>query len=124
MWRARPLPLPTRFVTVGLLSLAATAGYGVTFTLVLGGTVSGDTVIGHGAVTVAATGVPFHAIAGLGGWLTFSAMGVRYRLLAMFMLATATHVPRTPSALVSGPTPLALHRVGLVVTGSGSCKQK
>src|SRR3546814_18746001 len=36
MWRARPLPLPTRFVTVGLLSLAATAGYGVTFTLVPG----------------------------------------------------------------------------------------
>src|SRR3546814_10650835 len=54
MWRARPLPLPTRFVTVGLLSLAATAGYGVTFTLVLGGTVSGDTVIGDGAGKVAA----------------------------------------------------------------------
>jgi hypothetical protein len=31
--------------------------------------------------------LPIHVIAGLGGWLSFTAMGVSYRLLAMFMLA-------------------------------------
>src|SRR3546814_12772705 len=78
MWRARPLPLPTRFVTVGLLSLAATAGYGVTFTLVLGGTVRGDTVNGDGAVEVVAPWVPLHTRRGLGGWQPLSSMHVRY----------------------------------------------
>ena len=82
LWSARPLPLPARFVVAGLLGLAATATLGVVFALVL----DGATTLPH-LLDVAAAGVPIHAIVGLGGWLTFTAMGVTYRLLAMFMLA-------------------------------------
>jgi len=82
LWAARPLPLPARFVAIALVALAATASLGVVFSLTLGGVVDYDAF-------AALTGValPLHVIAGLGGWLTFAAMGVSYRLLAMFMLA-------------------------------------
>jgi hypothetical protein len=80
--QGRPSGLPVRFVAVGLTSLAATAMLGVVFAFVLGGGV--DTVM---VLDIAAAGVPVHAAVGLGGWLTFTAMGVSYRLLAMFMLA-------------------------------------
>src|SRR5690606_19659849 len=82
LWAARPLTLPARFVAVGLASLAATVLLGFTFTLVLGGA-SGSLLLAE--LTVG--GLPVHVVAGLGGWLTFTAMGVSYRLLAMFMLA-------------------------------------
>jgi hypothetical protein len=82
MWAPRPLPLPARFVMVGLFSVGVTAALGIVFTLVLGGA----TTCSH-FLDVTAVGVPIHVIAGLGGWLTFTAMGVSYRLLAMFMLA-------------------------------------
>jgi len=82
LWHARPLPLPARFVVVGLFSVAATVALGTVFALVLGGA----TTYPH-LLDVAALGLPLHVIAGLGGWLTFTAMGVSYRLLAMFMLA-------------------------------------
>lgn len=82
LWKARPLPLSARFVAVGLGSLAVTAALGILFALVLGGTTTNKQLIG---VTV--TGLPLHVVAGLGGWMTMTAMGVSYRLLAMFMLA-------------------------------------
>ena len=56
--------------------------FGVIFALVLGGT----SAYPH-FFDVTAVGIPLHVIAGLGGWLTFTAMGVSYRLLAMFLLA-------------------------------------
>jgi hypothetical protein len=82
LWAARPLPLPARLVAVGLFSIGATVTFGIIFALVLGGV----TAYPH-FLDVTAVGVPIHVIAGLGGWLTFTAMGVSYRLLAMFMLA-------------------------------------
>jgi hypothetical protein len=82
LWSGRPLPLPAQFVAAGLVSVAVAAGFGVTFTYVLGGVATASPLVD---ITVA--GLPLHAIAGLGGWLTFTAMGVSYRLLAMFMLA-------------------------------------
>lgn len=77
-----PLPVPARFVCVGLAGITVTAALGIVFALVRGG-VAGNVWL----VELTAQGVPLHAIAGLGGWLTLSAMGVSYRLLAMFMLS-------------------------------------
>lgn len=79
---ARPLPLPARFVGLGLLALVATVLIGAVFALVLSGTVASDF-----ATTLLIHGVPSHAALGLGGWLTLTAVGVSYRLLPMFMLA-------------------------------------
>ncbi|MBN9601137.1 MAG: hypothetical protein J0G28_15875 [Afipia sp.] len=107
LWAARPLSLAARFVVVGLCSLGATVALGVIFALVLGG------VTGHAhLIELTASGLPLHVIAGLGGWLTFSAMGVSYRLLAMFMLAPELGGPRTRAALYSGAAALAVAIAG------------
>lgn len=82
LWKARPLPLPARFVAVGLVSLTATAALGIIFAFVLGGTTANDHWL-----AVSQSGLPIHIVAGFGGWLTLTAAGVSYRLLAMFMLA-------------------------------------
>lgn len=82
LWKERPLPLPARFVAVGLASLTATAALGIIFALVLGGAAANDHWL-----AVSRAGLPIHVIAGFGGWLTLTAAGVSYRLLAMFMLA-------------------------------------
>lgn len=82
LWRARPLPLPARFVAAGLAAGAATVTFGALFALVLDGTLAGVVPL---RLTPAA--LPLHVAAGLGGWLTLTAAGVSYRLLAMFMLA-------------------------------------
>ncbi len=107
LWAARPLSLAARFVVVGLCSVGATVALGVIFALVLGG------VTNHTHLTeLTASGLPLHVIAGLGGWLTFTAMGVSYRLLAMFMLAPELNGPRTRAALYSGAAALAVAIVG------------
>nr|WP_246245783.1 hypothetical protein [Mesorhizobium zhangyense] len=80
--RSRPLPLPAAYVAVGLAGLLAAASLGLVFTQVLGGTLSTPALMG-----IAARGVPVHATAGLGGWLTMCAAGVSYRLFPMFLLS-------------------------------------
>ncbi|MCO5130533.1 MAG: hypothetical protein M9932_08190 [Xanthobacteraceae bacterium] len=107
LWAARPLPLPARFVVGGLCSLAATVLFGVIFALVLGGVAT----VPH-LVDVATFGLPIHVIAGLGGWLTFTAIGVSYRLLAMFMLAPELEGRTTRGALYLGAAALAAVIVG------------
>jgi hypothetical protein len=62
--------------------VAATVTFGIVFLLVFGGFVTAPFLL-----DLEAQGVPLHVIAGLGGWLTFTAMGVSHRLLAMFMLS-------------------------------------
>jgi hypothetical protein len=79
---ASPLPLPARFVAVGLFCLCGTILLGMTFALALSGVLAGDL-----ATNLLLRAVPLHAALGLGGWLTFTAMGVSYRLLTMFLLA-------------------------------------
>lgn len=129
-----PLPLPARFVGVGLACLAATATLGIAFALVRG-SVTDNAYL----VDLTVQGVPLHAIAGLAGWLTLSVTGVSYRLFAMFMLAPeldrrgtwlALHlavcalviaVPGGVLAVLTGrsvdPVLLAAGAVGLVALG-------
>jgi hypothetical protein len=117
LWAGRPLGLPSRFVVGGLASLGATALLGFCFTLFFGG-ISSSPLLAQ--ITV--EGLPLHAIAGLGGWLTFTAMGVSYRLLAMFMLAPELEGPTTRGALWLGAAALAVAIVGGVTAiyiGSG-----
>jgi hypothetical protein len=109
LWPARPLPLPARFVAIGLASIAATACLGIVFALVLGGAASDGPFIAF-----AAAGLPLHIAAGLGGWLTFTAMGVSYRLLAMFMLAPDLDGRRTHAVFYLGTGALAA-----IVLGGG-----
>lgn len=94
---ARPLPLTARFVAAGLASIAVTLAYGLVFALVRGGLVSTGPLL-----DIAAKGTPIHVLAGIGGWLTLSVMGVSYRLLAMFMLAPEPDGIRPRMALYSG----------------------
>jgi hypothetical protein len=111
LWAARPLALPARFVTAGLCSLAAAVAFGIVFALVLAGT----TAEAHLSALTAA-GVPLHMIAGLGGWLTLTAMGVSYRLLAMFMLAPELDGRSTRATLYLGVAAVAVAVVGGVAT--------
>lgn len=99
----RPLPLPARFVAVGLGALIAAVLVGGAFTLVLSGTVTN-----YAAIGLLLKGVPLHATLGLGGWLTFSAIGVSYRLLPMFMLARDDMWPTSRAVWWAGAAALAI----------------
>jgi hypothetical protein len=87
---------PARFVLAGLASLVATALFGSVFAFAL------DGGAGSFGEAVLENGVPLHAIAGLGGWLTLTAMGVSYRLLSMFMLSPDADDRRTKVTLAVG----------------------
>lgn len=110
LWNARPLTLPARFIVAGLCGLAATVGFGVMFALVLGGVIGGPV-----SVRLLADELPLHIVAGLGGWLTLSAMGVSYRLLAMFMLAPEQERASSRGALLLGASAL-----GVIILGGGA----
>lgn len=77
LWSAGPekSPLPARFVTVGLASLIVTFALGGMF------------AAGFAPFEIRSVGLQVHVAMGLGGWLTFSAIGVSHRLLPMFMFA-------------------------------------
>ncbi|MFB6420462.1 MULTISPECIES: hypothetical protein [Bradyrhizobium] len=110
LWSARPLPGPARFVAGGLVGICVTAAFGGTFSLVLSGI-----AVGAQWPDLLVAGVPIHAIAGLGGWLTFTAMGVSYRLLAMFMLAPDGDARLGRLAWLAGIAALAIGLVGGVL---------
>jgi len=90
IWRARPLTLPTRFVAIGISCLLIVAGLGGLYTFVLSGMT--DQVL---ALDIAGSTLSIHAVLALGGWMTFTAMGVSYRLLTMFMLSPDSNTKRT-----------------------------
>lgn len=76
------LPLPARFVAIGLGCVLITATLGALFALLLSGylpQLAGFDFRNHA--------LPVHIAIGLGGWLSFTAIGVSYRLLPMFMLS-------------------------------------
>ena len=97
---------PARFVLVGLASLCATVAFGAIFAFAHAGWAGS---IGQSILT---TGVPLHAIAGLGGWLTLTAMGVSYRLLSMFMLSPDVDDRKSNMTLVAGALAIAVAVVG------------
>ncbi|HLS82528.1 MAG TPA: hypothetical protein VK025_14105 [Steroidobacter sp.] len=107
LWSAQTRPLPAQFVIVGLISVAATAALGLIFSLAFAGRAT------HGAL-LALTGsaLPLHVVAGFGGWLTFTAMGVSYRLLAMFMLAPELERRSSKAALYLGAVALTIAIAG------------
>lgn len=112
---ARTRPLPARFVMIGLASVAVTAALGIIFTFVLGGATAQAPF-----VALAGKGLPLHVVVGLGGWLTFTAMGVSYRLLAMFMLAPELARTGTKAALCAGAAALGIAiagGAGTILTG-------
>ncbi|MCZ4094335.1 hypothetical protein [Sinorhizobium psoraleae] len=113
LWRARPLPLTARFVVVGLAALAVTILLGGTYAFVLGGAGASEA-----AIALTLEGVSPHAALGLGGWLTFTTMGVSYRLLTMFMLSPDAE--RRSSRIVwlsgSGALGLVAGMIPLVLT--------
>lgn len=82
MLDAPALPLSACFVATGLACLGITILLGISFVLVLSGVMATPALVELHAQTV-----PYHAVAGFGGWLTCSAIGVSYRLLPMFMLS-------------------------------------
>jgi hypothetical protein len=110
LWAAQTRPLPARFVIVGLGCAAATVTLGIIFALVFGGSTAYEPF-----VALTGAGLPLHVIAGLGGWLTFTAMGVSYRLLAMFMLAPELERRRTKAALYLGTAALVVAVLGGVL---------
>jgi hypothetical protein len=77
------------------------------FALVLGGAVASERL---SALTI--SGLPIHVIVGLGGWLTFTAVGVSYRLLSMFMLAPELEGATTRATFHVGSCALAAAVVG------------
>jgi hypothetical protein len=76
------LTLPARFVSAGLACVLVTVTLGALFALLLSGFL--PALAGLDFRTHA---LPVHIAVGLGGWLTFTAIGVSYRLLPMFMLS-------------------------------------
>jgi hypothetical protein len=100
---------PAHFVLAGLASLGATAIFGAVFAFTLagyGGSV-GDLVL--------ASAIPLHAIAGLGGWLTLTAMGVSYRLLSMFMLSPDVADRQSRITLAAGALAIGVTVAGGIV---------
>ncbi|MCB5203477.1 hypothetical protein LH464_13430 [Neorhizobium sp. T786] len=79
---ARPIGLPARFVATGLVALTATAILGVSFALDLSGVIEASFLD-----QLLVNGLSLHAFLGLIGWMSVSAFGVSYRMLAMFLLA-------------------------------------
>jgi hypothetical protein len=100
---------PASFVLAGLASLCATVAFGAIFAFAhagWGGTV-GEAIL--------PAGVPLHAIAGVGGWLTLTAMGVSYRLLSMFMLSPDVDERRSRMTLTAGALAIAVTVAGGIV---------
>ncbi|TPK55820.1 hypothetical protein FJ546_28795 [Mesorhizobium sp. B2-4-19] len=81
LWGAG-LSLPARFVAVGLPCVLVTAILGALFALLFSGFLPA-----LAEIDFRTQALPVHIAMGLGGWLSFTAVGVSYRLLPMFMLS-------------------------------------
>lgn len=110
----RPMPLSARFVMAGLGFLVLTVLLGLTLALALTVPATASTL-----APLLADGVSYHALAGLGGWFTLTAIGVSYELLPMFMLAPHERGALGAAILWTGVAGfLASFAAGLVITVS------
>ncbi|EJJ26304.1 hypothetical protein [Rhizobium sp. CF142] len=82
LWRGRHVHAASLIVLVGIGCLLVTTALGALFALTISGLVEAPAVVAYGMEAVA-----FHASFGLGGWMTFAAIGVSYKLLPMFLLS-------------------------------------
>lgn len=114
LWSARParVPLPARFVAVGLASLLATFTLGGLFALFLSGHATALMF-----VDLRAYALPAHVAAGLGGWIGLTSIGVSYRLLPMFMLAPDKERRTGHAAWWIGVAALSLAVPGMLLEG-------
>jgi len=84
LWVAPSLALPARFVAAGLAGLLLTVALGLTMALAL----NQPQLFGvRWLAAVLTQGLGSHVAMGLIAWFTLTAMGVGYKLLAMFTLA-------------------------------------
>ena len=80
--RPARVPLPARFAAVGLACVLLTAVLGALFAFLFSGRLPA-----FAQFDFRSQALPVHMAVGLGGWLSFTAVGVSYRLLPMFMLS-------------------------------------
>jgi hypothetical protein len=116
LWAARPLAMPLRFVVLGIAGLLVTALLGNVFAFALSGFIGGDWPL-----ALLLNGVPLHAAFGLGFWLSVVAIGVSYRLFAMFLLAPDADARAMRRVLVAAGIAIILLAAGIaaiVVTQS------
>ncbi|MHC5230652.1 hypothetical protein [Brucella sp. LJL56] len=114
LWLARPVTLPARFVAAGICCLLITALLGSIFTFVLSGFTEQLALL-----QIAGAALPVHAALGLGGWMTFTAMGVSYRLLTMFMLSPDAVRQTTRIIWWEGAAALTILAAGIIVVALG-----
>lgn len=112
LWQARPLTVPARFVAIGIGCLVATATLGGTFALELSG-INENEIFSR----LVLNGLPIHAVLGLGGWMSFTAIGVSYRLLMMFMLSpdSAARVSRAVLWIGAGALMLVAGGIAFII---------
>jgi hypothetical protein len=70
LWRGRRVHAASFIVLVGIGCLLVTTAFGALFALTISGQVEAPEIVAYGMETVA-----FHASFGLGGWMTFAAIG-------------------------------------------------
>jgi hypothetical protein len=102
LWQAR-LPLQARFVAVGLACLLVTVTLGALFASLFSGLLPA-----LAEIDLRTHALPIHIVLGLGGWLSFTAIGVSYRLLPMFMLSPDKERASSRAAWWSGLAALLL----------------
>ncbi|MBB5700729.1 hypothetical protein FHS76_000572 [Ochrobactrum daejeonense] len=114
IWQARPITLPARFVAVGLASLMVVAVLGGIFAFVFSGLTDNDVLL-----NIAGMSTPLHGALGLGGWMSFTAMGVSYRLLTMFLLSPDDARKSTRILWWAGTLALTVLGAGVVLFAFG-----
>ncbi|MDI3270628.1 MAG: hypothetical protein QJR00_07960 [Bacillota bacterium] len=113
LWHTRPLPFAAKFLVGALAGLFLTLGLGIALALGLVWP-SLYTALGLGRLFTA--GLLAHLTGGLGAWFTLTAVGVSYKLLAMFSLAPEERGTLGKAVLYLTTGGLALVLLGALVS--------